>query len=34
MAQTVRNGIPLLPLKAPGVLVTLDIVSRLHDDRL
>ncbi len=27
-----RNGIPLLPVKASGVLVTLDIVNALRDE--
>lgn len=32
MAPMARNGIPLLPVKAPGVLVTLDIVNALRDE--
>jgi hypothetical protein len=32
MAQAERNGIPLLPVKAAGVVVTLDIVNALLDE--
>ena len=27
-----RNGIPLLPVRKPGTLVTLDIVNELRDE--
>ena len=32
VTQAERNGIPLLPIKGPGVLVTLDIVNALRDE--
>jgi hypothetical protein len=31
MGRAARNGIPLLSVKAPGVVVTLDIVNALSD---
>ena len=34
MAQAARNDIALLPVKAPGVVVTLDIVNALSDGAL
>ena len=27
-----RNGVPLLPVREPGVIVTLEIVNTLRDD--
>jgi len=27
-----RNGVPLLPLRRPGVIVTAEIVNALHDE--
>jgi hypothetical protein len=30
--STERNGIPLLPVRRPGAIVTLDIVNALRDD--
>ena len=27
-----RNGVPLLPIREPGVIVTLEIVNTLRDD--
>lgn len=32
-ASTERNGVPLLPVRNPGALVTLDIVNTLRDGR-
>ena len=31
-ARTVRNGIPLLPTRQPGVPVTLELVNQLRDE--
>ncbi|MFN0073581.1 MAG: CopG family transcriptional regulator [Chloroflexota bacterium] len=28
----VRNGMPLLPVKSPGTVVTLELVNQLRDD--
>jgi hypothetical protein len=27
-----RNGIPLLPIRAPGMVVTLELVNKLRDE--
>jgi hypothetical protein len=29
---TERNGIPLLPVRRPGAIVTLDVVNKLRDE--
>jgi hypothetical protein len=33
-AGTERNGVPLLPVRGKGVIVTLDIVNALRDELL
>ena len=30
--STERNGIPLLPIRQPGAIVTLDVVNALRDE--
>jgi hypothetical protein len=32
-SRAVRNGMPLLPTRNGGVLVTLDLVNRLRDEQ-
>jgi hypothetical protein len=32
VAATQRNGIPLLPVRRPGAIVTLEVVNALRDE--